>query len=80
VLDALQPSLHPRCTHAALADKTVAIFVAIFLFVITTFGLAAQVAFYDRDSNLRSVRSSWIYSFLSLNGMGGTQGLEYFRP
>jgi hypothetical protein len=67
----------PRGTHAAITDKTVVIFVAIFLFFITAFGLAAQVAFYDRDSNLRSARSSWFYSFLSLNGMGGTQGLVF---
>jgi hypothetical protein len=45
------------------------------LFVITAFGLAAQVAFYDRDNNLRSARSSWMYSFMSLTGMGSTTGL-----
>jgi hypothetical protein len=33
---------------------------------------SSQVAFYDRDVNLRSARSSWMYSFLGLNGLGGT--------
>ncbi len=51
---------------------TVCIFVAMFLFVITAFGLASEVAFFDRDSKLQSTRSAWMYSFMSLNGMGGT--------
>lgn len=55
--------------NAPITDKTVGIFVALFLFVITAFGFASQVAFYDRDDTLRSARSSWMQSFLGLNGM-----------
>ena len=42
---------------------------ALFLFVITPFGFASHFAFYDRDDTLRSARSSWMQSFLGLNGM-----------
>jgi hypothetical protein len=59
-------------SQSATADKTVGIFVAMFLFVITAFGLASEVAFSDRDSKLQTTRSAWMESFLSLNGMGGT--------
>lgn len=59
-------------SRLATADKTVGIFVAMFLFVITAFGLASEVAFSDRDSKLQTTRSAWTDSFLSLNGMGGT--------
>ena len=43
-----------------------------FLFVITAFSLASEVAFFDRDSKLQSTRSAWMDYFMSLNGMGGT--------
>jgi len=68
------PYSHSRL---ATADKTVGIFVAMFLFVITAFGLASEVAFYDRDSKLQTTRSSWMNSFLGLNGMGGTTDYVY---
>ena len=61
-------------SHSRLvpADKTVGIFVGMFLFVITAFGLASEVAFYDRDSKLQTARSSWMNSFQGVNGMGST--------
>ena len=59
-------------SRLAPADKTVAIFVGMFLFVITAFGLASEVAFYDRDSKLQNARSSWMNSFQGVNGMGST--------
>jgi hypothetical protein len=65
--------------NAPITDKTVGIFVALFLFVITAFGFASQVAFYDRDDTLRSARSSWMQSFLGLNGMADVPKYSYLE-
>jgi hypothetical protein len=45
--------------------------VAIFLFVITAFGLASHIAFFDRDSKMNTARSAWMFTFMAFNGMDG---------
>jgi hypothetical protein len=46
-----------RAILSVFADTTVGIFVVIYLIVITAFGLAAQVAFFDRDTDQFAVRN-----------------------
>jgi hypothetical protein len=50
------PCSYMRAILSVFADSTVGIFVIIYLIVITAFGLAAQVAFYDRDTDQFQVR------------------------